>query len=947
MPEEYLYFNYYNPYLSLGNANQVSDPHLLGLAQIAADKSMTNPLGNYQTIQGSPDMTFVPNTPSVETLEFGQEGGSSDGDSSEGSDGMSTGVQNATKLGGQFLGKTIGGGYQSKGGDVLSGLSSVASAIPGPYGAAISAGLATVSGLTNRAFGSKMNEENINNLKGNISNMRNFSTNAGSYDELATNISNAPAMKSFNTKYVGKDGWWGNKAKRTANKLRQQQHDAQLGIDASIENNMTNIGKSALQNMELNYMAEGGSLHSNGAVWNDGMTTIGNGGTHEENPYEGVAVSTDEQGNPNLLEEGEVLWNDYVFSDRLVIPEEVKAQYGIKGKGDLSFAKAVNKIKRSAEERPNDPLTKKYVDEILNGLMVAQESVRKQQELEEQELLNQLQGVEGEEMPQDAEQALQEQALQEQALQEQAIQQQDMQAEMIDPAMQGLEAYAYGGDLRRRLAHNPAYIYGLGGCLFGDGGSIFIKPSRRGTFTAAATKHGMGVQEFASKVLSNPDDYSPAMRKKAQFAKNASHWHSYGGNLYEDGGGTINPYEYSTDWSDFPYYTNGQYDSGYLNFVNNLSDNWVDRIMSGQYGSMDRYKAKNNTNPTLKQVQNLATDHKYSDMHKAMAAAYKESLLGVDPVTGNMPSVWDRVRPTKGFGNIPTLPKDLGLEDRLKGISAPKIDNRTLAGQVKGLDDKDPWITNLRYAPIIGAGLGVFSDAMGWSNRPDYSNANAILNASRGLGNVRSTPIGDYLRYNPLDRNYYLNQMAANTRATERGITDVSGMSRGAAMAGLVGTNYNALNQAGQLARAAEEYNLKQRAEVAEFNRGTNQFNSQQSLSAQQINAKQRQLSINAALQAANLRAAEKARVDAARSANLTNLFESLGNLGIDAVNRADRDKLIRSGLFGTLSQRPYGWGDKKWKDYRDWAARNPRAKVADFEYYYSNKDKKTEKTNG
>ena len=56
------------------------------------------------------------------------------------------------------------------------------------------------------------------------------------------------------------------------------------------------------------------------------------------------------------------------------------------------------------------------------------------------------------------------------------------------------------------------------------GGSIHIKPSKRGTFTAAATKHGMGVQEFASRVLRNKDSYSPAMVKKANFARNASKW---------------------------------------------------------------------------------------------------------------------------------------------------------------------------------------------------------------------------------------------------------------------------------------------------------------------------------------------------------------------------------------------------------------------------------------
>ena len=51
---------------------------------------------------------------------------------------------------------------------------------------------------------------------------------------------------------------------------------------------------------------------------------------------------------------------------------------------------------------------------------------------------------------------------------------------------------------------------------------IHIKPSKRGTFTAAARKRGMGVQQFANKVLKNPSNYSLAMRKKAQFAKNAT-----------------------------------------------------------------------------------------------------------------------------------------------------------------------------------------------------------------------------------------------------------------------------------------------------------------------------------------------------------------------------------------------------------------------------------------
>ena len=50
---------------------------------------------------------------------------------------------------------------------------------------------------------------------------------------------------------------------------------------------------------------------------------------------------------------------------------------------------------------------------------------------------------------------------------------------------------------------------------------IKIKPSKKGTFKAQATKMDMGVQEAASKILNAPEGkYSPEMRKKANFAKN-------------------------------------------------------------------------------------------------------------------------------------------------------------------------------------------------------------------------------------------------------------------------------------------------------------------------------------------------------------------------------------------------------------------------------------------
>lgn len=61
------------------------------------------------------------------------------------------------------------------------------------------------------------------------------------------------------------------------------------------------------------------------------------------------------------------------------------------------------------------------------------------------------------------------------------------------------------------------------------GGSIHIDPAKRGTFKAQATRMGMSVQEAAAHILANKDHYSPAMVKKANFARNFAH--QYGGTI--------------------------------------------------------------------------------------------------------------------------------------------------------------------------------------------------------------------------------------------------------------------------------------------------------------------------------------------------------------------------------------------------------------------------------
>jgi len=85
-----------------------------------------------------------------------------------------------------------------------------------------------------------------------------------------------------------------------------------------------------------------------------------------------------------------------------------------------------------------------------------------------------------------------------------------------------------GGDdmyICHECGTDNAEFYKKGGMLlYKKGGSIHIAENKKGTFTAAATKHGKSVQAFAKQVLANKENYSPAMVKKAMFAANSKKW---------------------------------------------------------------------------------------------------------------------------------------------------------------------------------------------------------------------------------------------------------------------------------------------------------------------------------------------------------------------------------------------------------------------------------------
>ena len=223
------------------------------------------------------------------------------------------------------------------------------------------------------------------------------------------------------------------------------------------------------------------------------------------------------------------------------------------------------------------------------------------------------------------------------------------------------------------------------------------------------------------------------------------------------------------------------------------------------------------------------------------------------------------------------------LDDYNKNpIKVPEKKKSAVSRLLSNLD-----ATDLRYAPVIGAAIGLGQNLF---SRPDYTSADAILEAANQAGNytpIGYTPIGNYLQYKPFDRNFYLNKLNAQAGATRRAIMNTTSPSRNAA---LLAVDYNAQGRLGDLARQAEEYNLAQRQAVETFNRGTNQANAEMGLKAAMVNQeaalKARSSRLSGVAQAMAVRDAVDARRGASMSANLTNFFNSLGDIGREEYSR-------------------------------------------------------------
>lgn len=508
---------------------------------------------------------------------------------------------------------------------------------------------------------------------------------------------------------------------------------------------------------------------------------------------------------------------------------------------------------------------------------------------------------------------------------------------------------------------------------FAEGGKIHIKPSKRGTFTAAAKKHGKSVQGFASQVLANKEDYSPAMVKKANFARNAAKWHSFGGDLNTNGadfssGQTIVGNGGTHEENPMEGVPMGMDADGNPNLVEQGEVIFNDYVFSNRLfadgGLLENFnlpksydghsfaaiaeklgdESKERPNDPISKRGLLSS---MSRLQQAQETVRQQTQKGQEGVQyahgGRMGTLFD------GFGDDPNILFPTGAEDwaKLLEIKTPKYGvDWDLTGKVSTIVGESPkgmttfntvptsywealdeinkktntYVSNksksnnnsnsnnsnsnksgdgnrgsrgssgptwLRYAPVVGAAIGLGQNLF---SKPDYTSANAILEAANQAGNyipIGYTPIGNYLQYKPFDRNFYLNKLNAQAGATRRAIMNTTSPSRNAA---LLAADYNAQGRFGDLARQAEEYNLAQRQAVETFNRGTDQANAEMGLKAAMANQeaalKARSSRLSGVAQAMAVRDAVDARRGASMSANLTNFFNSLGDIGREEYSR-------------------------------------------------------------
>ena len=291
---------------------------------------------------------------------------------------------------GGLAGGAISGGLESGAGSAISNIGgtigSALSTVNPVLGGIVSAGSGIIGGVTNKMFGSKLNAEKIAEIEKSNNAMNTIMVDSDDADSVMDQWTNQDFGSNFSKADIGKDGLFSSKAARKYRQLKKQQEAARnralLAYEDAIDAVDTQSDLNAIANFTAyggpidigrNMFNRGGIMHQHGGDFSNGLIFIDNGGTHEQNPFEGVQMGVDAQGIPNMVEEGEVVWNDYVFSNRLKPTQAFKDKYKVKGE---TFADVAKEMQKESEERPNDPISKRGLEDSMMKLQIEQEGIR-------------------------------------------------------------------------------------------------------------------------------------------------------------------------------------------------------------------------------------------------------------------------------------------------------------------------------------------------------------------------------------------------------------------------------------------------------------------------------------------------------------------------------------------------------------------------------------------
>lgn len=567
--------------------------------------------------------------------------------------------------------------------------------------------------------------------------------------------------------------------------------------------------------------AFGGPLHSNGGDYNGGLTYIDEGGRHEENPYEGVPSGFDEEGNPNLVEEGEVIWNnDYVFSDRLEIPEELAKKYKLGGK-KYTFAEAIEKLTKENTISPNDFITIATTKEIVNEFMDAQEAIREENQLaareeleaaQAQDFLAQLNAAQGMAPPMGA---------------------------PIDMGQMGMgmpnEAPVTEGEMMP-----PGYAFG-GNKFEGGGWEDFFKmlEEYRGSLGASNASGRYAID------------------------RNAKYWNNRSAVDIQNGA----DYQAFTKWvkehKDDP---NVQRYFEYLDKGINKSKGAKTLLKYDKNG-----KAIGLADGWEKTFEHRRTDDALGIYH--LNPANIAFLNRKEPVNVKVPDV-----ALKDFDyNIPfDLDAYLASSSKDSKTDTPKKEDSQ--SQFKY---RPTW---QRYAPVIGSAMatlyGMFNRP-DYTNADEVIKAARTV----GLPiNIPVETIGDYRKRNPYDERYLVNLANQNRAAGVRTMTNTSGGNRSMDMLGAMTLAHSNQYDLGEIMRQAYLANRQDDATVAEFNRGTNIQNmgaiNQRNLTQAQLNSARQQAMLSGLERGYTMRQGIKDNWDDFTTESFESTLASLGAIG-------------------------------------------------------------------